>query len=225
MNDPYAYGNLIGVVKDGESNVKSDVMALDRNLTNSIGQSTSSIMANTGAGFSALNTVDPLNVYLAGRFSFNDLISVVGADYNAPSGINANPDQKTFMSIGTYRGTLYVFGSLVAVTLTNGWTQFFSTVTVDARCNQGMLRGRVQVPSTPWVGKEQIGTMPANIAPLTSKFFMGNAFNASNSATVPVLIEVTGGGAISVLYLNTPAVFPATVLWVGLDGIQWNLNE
>ena len=58
MNDPYAYGNLIGVVKDGESNIKTDVMALDRNLTNSIGQSTSSIMANTGAGFSAMNTVD-----------------------------------------------------------------------------------------------------------------------------------------------------------------------
>ena len=58
MNDPYAYGNLIGVVKDGESNIKTDVMALDRNLTNSIGQSTSSIMANTGAGFSSLNMVE-----------------------------------------------------------------------------------------------------------------------------------------------------------------------
>ena len=174
---------------------------------------------------SALNTVDPLNVYLAGRFAFNNLVSVVGGDLNVRSGINANPDQRAFMSIGSYIGNLYTLGNAAAVTLQNGWTAYFSTVGIDARSNKGILRGRVQVPVIPWTGKEQIATIPSNLAPLQTKWFMANGWNSVTSATVPIYIEISIGGSITANFLNTVAAFPATILWLSLDGIQWSLNE
>ena len=174
---------------------------------------------------SALNTADPLNVYLAGRFAFNDLVSVVSGDLNVRSGINVNPDQRAFMSIGSYIGNLYTLGSAAAVTLLNGWTQFFSTVAIDAKSNQGILRGRVHPPPTPWTGKEQIGTIQSNFAPLQIKWFMANAWNSSTSVTVPVYIEISTSGSITADFLNTVAAFPASILWISLDGLQWSLNE
>jgi hypothetical protein len=174
---------------------------------------------------SALNTADPLNVDLAGWFSFNNLNSLVGMNFATPSGINIAPDVRAYMNIGNYRGTLYSSGTLVSVTLTNGWTTYSgSTVKIDARCGQVRLNGRAQVPSIPWTGKEQIGTIPANLTPQSPKYFIGNAIDSSN-VTIPVLIEVNAAGAISASFLNTVAAFPASVIWVGFDGIQWNLNE
>jgi hypothetical protein len=174
---------------------------------------------------SALNTTDPLNIDLAGRFVFSNLVSVVGGDLNARSGINVKPEQRAFMSVGSYIGNLYTLGSSAAVTLVNGWTQYFSSVAIDARGNQAILRGRVQVPPTPWTGKEQIGTIQSNFAPLQTKWFMANAWNSSTSATVPVYIEISTSGSITATFLNTVAAFPSAILWVSLDGIQWSLNE
>jgi hypothetical protein len=56
--DPFSYGNLIGLLKDNESNTKTDLMALDRNLSNSIGSTTASIIQNSAASSIASNMVD-----------------------------------------------------------------------------------------------------------------------------------------------------------------------
>jgi hypothetical protein len=174
---------------------------------------------------SAISSFNALNVDLAGRFNFNDLISIVGGDINAPSGINIDPEARALMNIGNYRGTLYSSGTLAAVTLANGWTTYFSTVGINARSNKAILRGRVQVPATPWTGKEQIATIPSNLAPSQTKWFMANGWNSATSATVPVYIEISVSGSITANFLNTVAAFPASILWISLDGLQWSLNE
>ena len=56
--DPFSYGNLIGLLKDNESNNKTDLMALDRNLSNSIGATTASIIQNNAQSSIASNMVD-----------------------------------------------------------------------------------------------------------------------------------------------------------------------
>ena len=56
--DPFSYGNLIGLLKDNESNTKTDLMALDRNLSNSIGQTTASIIQSAAQNSVASNMVD-----------------------------------------------------------------------------------------------------------------------------------------------------------------------
>uniref|UniRef100_A0A6C0EUC3 Uncharacterized protein n=1 Tax=viral metagenome TaxID=1070528 RepID=A0A6C0EUC3_9ZZZZ len=56
--DPFSYGNLIGLLKDNESNTKTDIMALDRNLSNSIGQTTASIIQSASQSSVASNMVD-----------------------------------------------------------------------------------------------------------------------------------------------------------------------
>jgi hypothetical protein len=54
---------------------------------------------------------------------------------------------------------------------------------------------------------------------------MANGWNSATSATVPIYIEISVGGLITANFLNTVAAFPATVLWLSLDEMQWSLNE
>ena len=56
--DPFAYSNLLGVIKDGDTNMKTDVMALDRNLSNAIGSSTATILSGANTNSIAANMVD-----------------------------------------------------------------------------------------------------------------------------------------------------------------------
>ena len=56
--DPFAYSNLLGIIKDGDTNTKTDVMALDRNLSNAIGSSTATILSGANTNSIAANMVD-----------------------------------------------------------------------------------------------------------------------------------------------------------------------
>lgn len=53
-----SYASLLGVIKDLDSNVKTDLMALDRNLTNSISAGPASIIQNATASSIASNMLD-----------------------------------------------------------------------------------------------------------------------------------------------------------------------
>lgn len=186
---------------------------------NCLGLELNGVTASSPTG---LNLVD--NVYLAGRYTFTDLISCVSDDYGTPAGINCNIESQQASRVGSYIGNLAIAGTYVAVTLTNGWVAYFSTITAKAARERVQLFGRVAVPPTPWTGKAQIGSIPAAIAPLTNKHFSALGYDISGKVT-PVTLRVGPAGGIFVDDIATAAAFPATVGWVGLDGVSWILAE
>jgi hypothetical protein len=185
-----------------------------------LGISLSNIVASSPV---AIN--NPTNVDLAGRFSFDQLYSIRGGDRVSLAGINIAPDSynRALAAIGGYRGNLYVSGVAADVSLANGWTSFFSTVTIKAQSNRSQLFGRVSVPATPWTGKEVIGTIPAALAPVTAKYFVTYGYAGSN--IYPVYVSVAVTGTISCDFLNTATLFPATITHIGFDGLSWLIHE
>lgn len=165
------------------------------------------------------------NIYLAGVYTFENLQSIVSDDLSTPAGITAYIETQARSRIGSYVGTLYANGALVNTTFTNGWTTAFaSTVNVKVIDGRAQLFGRAAVPATPWTGKAQICQMPAQIAPLTNKYFIALGYGSDNKA-YPVTLRVGPGGGVFVDDIAIVAAFPAVIAFVALDGINWLLAE
>lgn len=188
--------------------------------SDSYGVHFSNVIASAPAGVNNITNVD-----LAGRFTFNNLHSCVTGDYGTPAGINCVPESRATFKIGSYIGTLAFSGVAAAFTTSNGWTSYFSTLAIRAQSGQARLCGRAAVPGTPWTGKEKIGSIPSNLAPNTAKYVTGLGWNGTGAPPVPVYITINQNGDITADFLNTPTSFPATIGWVGLDGISWQIPE
>ena len=176
----------------------------------------------------ALGSVPSDAVYLGGRTFFESITSVKGFDLTLKQAIQVVPDVNRIFGVGHYVGILNLnrIADGVSYTLPNGWTTAFGDTPQCIVRNGGVyMTGRVAVPGTPWTGKEKVFDIPVNAAPKTHKNFMIQAFNGSTSATVPVYVEVTTGGAVNIALLNTAGNFPAAITWVGLDGISYQLDE
>lgn len=180
----------------------------------------------TNVTASSLTSVNNLtNVDLAGRFSFDQLFSIVGGDISVRSGINIVPDSgnRAVATIGSYVGDLYVSGILSDITLSNGWSEYFSTSVIRVQSGRAQLYGRLAVPPTPWTGKEVIGTIPAALAPFTDKYYITLGY--SSTTTYPIYLTISQTGEIKADFLNTPSQFPTSIVWIGLDNISWLIPE
>jgi hypothetical protein len=165
------------------------------------------------------------SVDLAGRFSFDGLRSFVNGDYLTPAGINCVPDSRGTMKIGAYIGTLNMSGTAAGLTLLNTWTAFAATPCgIRVQSGRAQLYGRVAVPSLAWTGKEVIGTIPANLAPATAKYFMIGGFDTGNKMT-PIYVTVNVNGNITADFLNTASSFPTTITHLNLDALSWLIPE
>jgi hypothetical protein len=165
-------------------------------------------------------------VYLGGLFSVGKIVNTQQYGFTTTPGITVSPSAifPRAWRITDYIGRLTLNAG--AASLMNGWTTAFGDAPAAVyRNGRVSLSGRLAVPSTPWTGKEVCFQVDTRIAPLVQRVFFATGYMGSTSAPVPIYLEVNADGTVKVTFLNTPAQFPAGVLWISLNGISWSITE
>lgn len=218
------FGALVGFTVDNvniSDTVSGKAFKLDDNcLGATIGKITVSAPAGIGA-------IPADSVYLGGRFTVGSVQSTKGYDLASLGGVTIVPDANRLWNVSKIIGRCNltrISGS--GYTLPNGWTGAFGSVPrstyQNGRC---IMSGRLAVPGTPWTGKEVCFNVGTNMAPTQDLFRVVGGYDATGIKFVPIFITVKTNGDVEVTQLNTATSFPATISFIELDGLEWDVSN
>lgn len=172
-------------------------------------------------------------VYLAGRFTADNIVSIAEYNFRSLAGITLVPDSDTSSSrsfhLGRYIGTLNlnsVLGVTPGFSLANGWSQAGGGSTVKVIYRDGMvnLMGWISLPPTPWSGKANIMQINGFLAPKQAKRVNCFAYDTSKGSYAGML-SISSSGLVSFDLLAVTTATPSTTSYISLDGISWPLSE